>query len=171
MAEQRAKPEFGSISAEVDPGRNPHLRLLDRRAIRLAERAADRDDAIRRCGEVLVELGAVTPAYAESMVERERSVSTYMGEGVAIPHGTLAGKDAVRRDALAVLKFPDGVDWDGNPVTIAVAIAVRGDGHLALLAELAQVLLDPDRARGLREADDPDEVLRLLSPVQEEQES
>jgi mannitol PTS system EIIA component len=89
-------------------------------------------------------------------------VPTFMGEGVAIPHGTLAGKDAVLRDALAVLKFPEGVDWDGNPVTVCVAIAVRGDGHLALLAELAQVLLDPDRARALREATEPDEVLELL---------
>ncbi|HEY2948311.1 MAG TPA: PTS sugar transporter subunit IIA [Micromonosporaceae bacterium] len=147
------------------------LALLDRRAIRLAERAADRDEAVRRCGDVLVELGAVTPAYSESMLERERSVPTYMGEGVAIPHGTLAGKDSVLRDALAVLKFPDGIDWDGNPVTVCIAIAVRGDGHLALLAELAEILLDPDRARALREAEDPDEVLRLLSPAAEEEDS
>jgi len=77
--------------------------LLDRRAIRLAERADDRDGAVRRCGEVLVELGAVSPAYVDSMLERERSVPTYLGEGVAIPHGTLSGKDAVLRDAVAVL--------------------------------------------------------------------
>ncbi|HEX2772785.1 MAG TPA: PTS sugar transporter subunit IIA [Micromonosporaceae bacterium] len=136
--------------------------LLERRAVRLAERAADRDGAIRRCGEVLVELGAVTPAYVDSMLERERSVPTYLGEGVAIPHGTLAGKDAVRRDAVAVLKFPDGVDWDGNDVTLCITLAVRGDGHVDLLAELAEVLLDADRARALREADDVDEVLRIL---------
>ena len=136
--------------------------LLERRAVRLAERADDRDGAIRRCGEVLVELGAVTPAYVDSMLERERSVPTYLGEGVAIPHGTLSGKDAVRRDALVVLKFPEGVDWNGNPVTICIALAVRGDGHVGLLAELADVLLDADRARALREAADADEVLRIL---------
>jgi mannitol PTS system EIIA component len=136
--------------------------LLDRRAIRLAEQADDRDGAIRRCGEVLVELGAVTPAYVDSMLERERSVPTYLGGGVAIPHGTLAGKDAVLRDAVAVLKFPDGVDWGGGPVTVCIALAVRGDGHVDLLAELAEVLLDPDRARALREAADADEVLRIL---------
>ncbi|HEX7744154.1 MAG TPA: PTS sugar transporter subunit IIA [Micromonosporaceae bacterium] len=138
------------------------VELLERRAVRLAERAADRDGAIRRCGEVLVELGAVTPGYVDSMLERERSVPTYLGEGVAIPHGTLSGKDAVRRDALAVLKFPDGVDWGGNPVTICIAIAARGDGHVELLAELADVLLDPARARALREVTDADEVLRIL---------
>ncbi|WP_446215666.1 PTS sugar transporter subunit IIA [Micromonospora sp. IBHARD004] len=142
--------------------------LLDRRAIRLDETAANLEDAIRRSGAVLVEIGAVDPSYVEAMLARERSVSTYMGEGVAIPHGTLAGKDAVRRDALAVLRFPAGVDWGGEQVVLCVAIAARGDGHVALLAQLAEVLLDPERARALREATEADEILRLLTPVDEE---
>ena len=142
--------------------------VLERRAIRLAERASGRDDAIRRCGAVLVETGAVDPAYVAAMLEREQSISTYVGEGVAIPHATLAGKEAVHRDALAVLRFPDGVDWGGEPVSVCVAIAARGDGHVALLAELAQILLDPERARALREATDQDEVLRLLAAVGKE---
>jgi mannitol PTS system EIIA component len=139
--------------------------LLGAGAIRLAETAADRDEAIRRCGEVLVEIGAVDPTYVETMLARERSISTYVGEGVAIPHGTLVGKDAVHRDALAVLRFPDGVDWDGSPVTVCVAIAAQGNGHVAILSELAQVLLDPDQAKTLRDATDPETVLRLLAPV------
>ena len=142
--------------------------LLQRRAIRLSERAGVRDDAIRLCGETLVEIGAVDPTYVEAMLARERSISTYVGEGVAIPHGTLAGKDAVHHDALAVLRFPEGVDWDGNPVVVCVAIAARGDGHTEILSELAQILLDPDRARALREATSPDDVLDLLSPVRKE---
>ncbi|MGN9779476.1 PTS sugar transporter subunit IIA [Micromonospora sp. H33] len=152
--------------AEVATG--PLAALLDRRAIRLGETAADREDAIRRSGAVLVETGAVNPAYVDTMLARERSVSTYVGEGVAIPHGTLAGKDAVRRDALAVLRFPAGVDWGGEQVVLCVAIAARGDGHVALLAQLAEILLDPERARALREATDADDVLRLLKPVDEE---
>ncbi|MFY1631782.1 PTS sugar transporter subunit IIA [Solwaraspora sp. WMMB335] len=142
--------------------------LLERRAVRLDESAGDRSAAIRRCGEVLVEIGAVTDEYVAAMLQREQSVSTYVGEGVAIPHGTLASKEAVRRDALAVLRFPDGVDWDGMPVTVCVAIAARGDGHVELLAALAQILLDPDQARALREAGEIDDVLRLLAPVREE---
>lgn len=152
--------------AEVTAGRL--AALLDRRAIRLDEPAADREDAIRRSGAVLVEIGAVDPAYVDAMLARERSVSTYVGEGVAIPHGTLAGKDAVRRDALAVLRFPAGVDWGGEQVVLCVAIAARGDGHVALLAQLAEILLDPERARALREATGADEILRLLRPVDEE---
>ncbi|MFD0970830.1 PTS sugar transporter subunit IIA [Plantactinospora endophytica] len=142
--------------------------LLDRRAIRLAEEAADRDEAIRRCGEALVDTGAVHPGYVETMLARERSVSTYVGEGVAIPHGTLAGKDLVHRDALAVLRFPAGVDWGGQPVTVCVAIAARGDGHVELLASLAEILLDADRARALREATEPEDVLALLVPAPED---
>jgi mannitol PTS system EIIA component len=142
--------------------------LLTREAIRLAERASGRDDAIRRCGAVLLEIGAVEPSYVESMLARERSISTYVGEGVAIPHGTNAGKDAVHRDALAVLRFPDGLDWGGQPVSVCVAIAAKGDGHTAILGELADILLDPERARALREATRPEQVLELLAPIENE---
>ena len=138
---------------------------MDERAIRLDQHATDRDEAIRACGEVLVDVGAVEPAYVDAMLERERSISTYVGEGVAIPHATLAGKSAVRRDALAVLRFPDGVDWGGEPVVVCVAIAAIGDGHVEILSELAQILLEPDRARELRDATRPGDVLRLLAPV------
>lgn len=137
-------------------------------AVRLDATADGRDDAIRQCGRALVEAGAAAPAYVDTMLDRERSVSTYVGEGVAIPHGTLAGKELVHRDALCVLRFPGGVDWDGNHVALCVGIAARGDGHVAILSELAQILLDPDRARALRETADADEVIRLLQPDGEE---
>jgi PTS system mannitol-specific IIA component len=142
--------------------------LLDRRAIRLTETAADRDDAIRRTGQALVDIGAVEPGYVATMLAREQSISTYVGEGVAIPHGTLGGKELVNRDALSVLRFPDPVDWDGEPVTLCVGIAANGDGHVELLAALAEILLDEDQARELREATDPETVIRLLGALKEE---
>jgi PTS system mannitol-specific IIA component len=135
--------------------------LLSPRAIRLAQTATDRDEAIRQCGLVLVEIGAVDPSYVDSMLARERSISTYIGEGVAIPHGVT--KDGVHRDALAVLRFPDGVDWGGSMVSVCVAIAAQGDGHVEILGELAQVLLDPLKAKALREATSPDVVRELLT--------
>ena len=140
--------------------------LLGRDAIRLAERAGSRDEAIRRCGAVLVEIGAVAPGYVDAMLAREQSISTYIGEGVAIPHGTTAGKDSVVRDALAVLRFPGGVDWNGETVSVCIGIAARGDGHVAVLAELAEVLLDPERARALREATTHEEIFSLLQPTE-----
>ncbi|WP_433391935.1 PTS sugar transporter subunit IIA [Micromonospora sp. KLBMP9576] len=136
--------------------------LLARDAIRLHERAGSRDEAIRRCGAVLVEVGAVAPAYVDAMLAREESVSTYIGEGVAIPHGTLHGKESVRRDALAVLRFPDGVDWDGFDVRVCVAIAAVGDGHVDILARLAAVLMDPAQAQRLRNSTNVDEVITIL---------
>ena len=144
---------------------DPLTSLLSESAIRLAEHAADRQEAIVRCGQILVDVGAVEPAYVEAMLEREQSISTYVGEGVAIPHATLAGKAAVKRDALAVLRFPAGVDWGGETVIVCVAIAAVGDGHVEILSELAQILLDPEQARDLREAEHAEDVLRLLAPV------
>ncbi len=141
--------------------------LLAPGAIRLAERAAGKAEAIRACGQALVAAGAVTPEYVPAMLEREESVSTYIGEGVAIPHATLAGKAAVRRDALCFLRFPDGVDWDGETVTVCIGIAAVGDGHLDILAELAQILLDPERAEALRGAESPETVLAMLTPAQD----
>lgn len=142
---------------------------LDRGAVRLDATATDREDAIRQCGEALVRTGAVDPAYVDTMLERERSVSTYVGEGVAIPHGTLDGKDSVRHDAVSFVRFPDGVAWGEHRVVLCIGIAARGDGHVRLLSELAQILLDPDRARALRETKDIDEVVRLLQPAGEEE--
>ncbi len=136
--------------------------LLARDAIRLDERAGSRDEAISRCGAVLVEVGAVAPAYVDAMLAREQSVSTYIGEGVAIPHGTLNSKESVQRDALAVLRFPEGVDWDGFDVRVCVAIAAAGDGHVDILAQLATVLMDPVQAQRLRESTSVDDVITIL---------
>ncbi|MFI7701292.1 PTS sugar transporter subunit IIA [Nonomuraea sp. NPDC049480] len=137
--------------------------LLDPRAVLLHENAPDREAAIRRCGRALVEVGAVAEPYIEAMLERERSISTYVGEGVAIPHGTNASKDAIERDAICVVRFPGGVDWDGEQVTLCVGIAAREGGHVPLLAALAEILMDPDRARTLREATDVSQVMKELT--------
>ncbi|GAA0356665.1 hypothetical protein GCM10009530_02290 [Microbispora corallina] len=137
---------------------------LDPRAVRLDAVAADVEDAIRQCGRTLAAVGAVDGSYTEAMLERERSISTYVGEGVAIPHGTLVSKDAVRHDAVCVLRFPGGVDWHGERVTVCVGIAARGDGHVRLLSELARILLDPDRAAALRDATEVAAVVALLTP-------
>lgn len=143
--------------------------LLDPGAVDLAARAASKEDAVRACGEALVRVGAAKPEYVEAMLERERTVSTYIGEGVAIPHGTLAGKEAVVRDALCYLRFADPVDWDGEPVSVCVGIAAAGDGHVEVLAQLAQVLMDPDQAEALRSAVTTEDVVRVLTPTEEDE--
>jgi mannitol PTS system EIIA component len=152
-----------------DEESKPLADLLAPSSIRLDATATDRDDAIRQAGAALIEAGAVEPGYVDAMLERENSVSTFVGEGVAIPHGTLAGKDAVKDDAIVVLRFPDGVDWDGNDVTVAVGIAARGNGHIALLSQLATVLLDPDKAAALRGATTAERVYELLASDEDDE--
>lgn len=110
----------------------------------------------------MLEAGAIDAPYIEAMLERERSVSTYLGEGVAVPHGTLSGKKSVRKNALVVLSFPGGVDWDGNDVRVCIGIAAQGRGHIGLLSQLATLLLDPERARMLRAATTAPEVYGLV---------
>lgn len=156
--------------SSVDSGSATVAELLDRRAVRLGVPAADRTEAIRQAGEALVEVGAVEKGYVTSMLEREESVSTFVGEQVAIPHGTLAGRALVRRDALSFIRFARPVDWDGQgEVTVAIGIAARDGRQVEVLAELAAILLDPDRAAGLRAAGSADEVLALLEPIDDEE--
>ncbi len=143
--------------------------LLAEASIHLDASATSRDDAIRQAGQALLDVDAIGPSYIDAMLERENSVSTYMGEGVAIPHGTLSGKDSVKKDALSLLRFPDGVDWDGNDVRLAFGIAARGNGHIALLSQLATVLLDPEKAEALRSATTIAEVYELLESDDEDE--
>ena len=147
----------------TDEQQTPLTELLAEKSINLTAVAKDRDDAIRQAGEALLAAGAIDASYIDAMLERENSVSTYVGEGVAIPHGTLAGKDAVKSDALVLLRFPDGVDWDGNPVSVAIGIAAKGNGHIALLSQLATVLLEPEKAEALRNATTTEQVYELLA--------
>ncbi|MEU3015941.1 MULTISPECIES: PTS sugar transporter subunit IIA [unclassified Nocardiopsis] len=132
-------------------------------AVRLGATARDRADAIDQCGALLVELGAVEPGYVPAMHEREASIPTFVGEGVAIPHGTDASRSMVKRTALAVIQFPEGVDWGGPTVHVAIGIAASGSEHLQVLSSLAGVLTDPDRAARLRAATGVDDVLELLA--------
>jgi mannitol/fructose-specific phosphotransferase system IIA component len=137
--------------------------LLEPGAVRLGLCASDRFDAVAQAGRVLLDIGAVDAPYVDAMAERERSLSTYLGEGFALPHGTDASRGHVRRPAIAVLQFPTGVDWGGQTVTVAIAVASATDEHVQILAQVAGVISDPDRAEQLRGASDPAAVLELLA--------
>lgn len=139
--------------------------LLPREAVRLGLPSTDRDDAVRQVGQVLVDTGRVDPAYIGAMHEREAMISSALGEGFAIPHGTDEGRAHIRRAGLAFLQFPDGITWEDEEVFVAIGIAAASDEHLTVMATLARVLVDPAAAERLRTTDDPDEVLALLAPT------
>ncbi|MFC6288538.1 PTS mannitol transporter subunit IICBA [Nocardioides sp. GCM10027113] len=141
--------------------------LLPASAIVLDGRAADRGSAIDEAGDLLVASGAVSAAYVTAMHEREQSVSTAMGNLLAIPHGTNEAKDTVNRTALSFVRYPDGMDWGGKPVKFVVGIAGAGKDHLPLLGKIAQVFTDTDRVAELERATTAAEVQRLLGVVPE----
>ncbi|MFC6345319.1 PTS sugar transporter subunit IIA, partial [Nocardioides hankookensis] len=116
--------------------------------------------------ELLVAAGAVDAAYVAVMHEREGSVSTAMGNLLAIPHGTNEAKAGVQRTALSFVRYPDGIDWNGREVKYVVAVAALGNEHLKLMARLAQVFTDPDQVRRLDTANSPLDVLEVLGEVQ-----
>ena len=142
--------------------------LLPHDAVRLGLRASDRFDAVRQSGNVLVEIGAVEAPYVDAMLERERQISTSLGEGFAIPHGTDESRRWILETKLAFLQFPGGVEWDDDTVTVCVGIAAVGDEHVELLARLANVLVVPEQAARLRGAERIEDVLAILDvPVAE----
>ena len=153
----------------ADEEQTPLAELLAEASINLDASATSRDDAIRQAGQALLDVGAIDQSYIDAMIARENSVSTFMGEGVAIPHGTLAGKDSVLKDALSLIRFPNGVDWDGNDVQLAFGIAAKGGGHIALLSQLATVLMDPEKAEALRDATTVEQVYALLESEDEDE--
>ena len=123
-------------------------------------------DAINEAGQLLVVAGAVEPAYVDAMHERESSISTYMGNGLAIPHGTNEAKDAIRRTGLSFVRYAEPVDWNGKPAEFVVGIAGAGKDHMALLTKIAQVFLKADEVTRLREATTAEEVRSILMGAQ-----
>lgn len=141
--------------------------ILARENIRLGQRAADKEDAIRQAGEVLVAAGAAEPAYIDGMLARELQVSTFLGEGVAIPHGTNEARAHITATALGFLQFPDGVDWNGKTAYVVIPIASNSDEHVGILSALATTLADRENSARLRTASSAEEVLDLLTPDEE----
>jgi PTS system mannitol-specific IIC component len=134
-------------------------------SIVLGGTARDRDSAIEEAGRLLVDAGAVDPSYVAAMHERERSVSTHMGNGLAIPHGTNESKGAIRHTAISFVRYDDPVDWNGKPAEFVLGIAGAGNDHLALLAKIAETFTNKDRVAQLRAARSADEVLEVLQGI------
>lgn len=136
--------------------------VLDLDRIKLDGEARTRDDAIREVGAMLVDSGSVTQAYADAMFDREATVSTYMGNLLAIPHGTNEAKDGIIHSALAIVRYDAPIDWDGNPVRFAIGIAGKGDDHLGILSGIAIAFCDDATVEKLLAATTPQDVVDLI---------
>ncbi len=131
--------------------------------IKLGQKPVTKEEAIQTAGELLEKLGYVDDSYVVAMQERERLVSTYMGMGVAIPHGTTQVKDTVKKTGIVLLQYPEGVDFGAEKAQLVFGIAGIGDEHLDLLSKLCTLLKDPALLETLKSTDDVQWVLEQLS--------
>jgi len=131
--------------------------------IKVPGTATSKDEAIKEAGQILVDAGAVTGEYVDAMYEREKSVSTYMGNFLAIPHGTNEAKDTIRRTGLSFVRYTEPIDWNGKPAEFVVGIAGAGKDHMALLTRIAQVFLKSEDVARLRAAKTTEEVKAILT--------
>lgn len=131
--------------------------------VRIHPGSATRDEAMREAAALLEAAGAVTAAYYDAMQAREQTVSTYMGNELAIPHGTNDAKDAILASALSVVRYDGGIDWDGDQVTFVVGIAGVGDEHLEILSQIAILFSDEDEVAKLKQAASAEDLFALVS--------
>ena len=141
--------------------------ILSKERIVLQASATDKSDAIRKAGELLVKSGCVLPEYVDGMLKREESMSTSLGNGVAIPHGVYENRDHILQTGISVLQLTDGVDWEkGEKIFMVIGIAASGDEHVGVLSNLAEVIDDDEALAELLKTTDPDVVVRYLGERQ-----
>lgn len=126
----------------------------------------NKESAIRLTGSVLAENGYVDDDYIEKMLEREELSSTYMGNFVAIPHGTDDAKQSVKESGIAIIQVPNGVDFgNGNIVKLLVGIAGKGGEHLEVLSKIAIVLSEEENVQKIVNASSKEEILAVFEGV------
>lgn len=139
------------------------MTILSPEKIKVNVEVRDKYEAIRMVGQLLVDAGHVPAEYIDAMIQREDMHSTYMGAGLAIPHGTNEARGLVRSTGLAVLTVPKGVSFEeGKTARLIVGIAAIGDEHMDLLTNIAMVVSDEEKAARLIQTDSADEVLSIF---------
>lgn len=155
-----AAPAAGTAAAGAPPSG-----ILVADSVVLNGSATTRDAAIDEAGQLLLARGAVDNDYILAMHEREESVSTYMGSFLAIPHGTNAAKDHIMKSAVSVIRYPNGIDWNGKEVKFVVGVAGINNEHLHILSSIAKVFTNKAQVAQLEAATSVEEVLELFGKV------
>ena len=155
-------PALDSLLGRLGKGTAEETGVLRIRNILTGLPSESKEDAILRAGHMLEVSGYVESGYAESMLEREKVASTYMGMGLAIPHGTSETKALVRESGIVVLQYPDGVDFGEEKARLVIGIAGAGDAHLDILAKISSALDDEEVLERLSVTSDPEDILKTL---------
>ena len=136
--------------------------VLLKEGIRTGLASVSKEEAIRAAGELLNELGFVNADYIDAMLEREKLVSTYMGMGVAIPHGTSTAKGTVKKSGIVVMQYPEGVDFGDEKAYLVIGIAGVGDEHLEILGRIVESLEDEALLEKLKKEADVDTIMKTF---------
>lgn len=139
------------------------MAILSLERIQVQAAAENKQDAIRQAGELLVSSGCVKQEYIEGMLAREKTMSTYLGNGVAIPHGEFDSREAIISTGISVLQLPEGVLWeDGEKAYLIIGIAASSDEHVGVLSRLAEVIEDAALTEELIQTEYPEKILSAL---------
>jgi PTS system mannitol-specific IIC component len=136
--------------------------LLDRKRLLTGLPSESKEEAILRAGRLLEKAGCAGTGYAEAMLERERMMTTYMGMGLAIPHGTSEAKGKVLRSGISILQYPEGIDFGNEKAYLVIGIAGVGDEHLEILAKISSALEDEALLGRLSREADAEEIYNAL---------
>ncbi|GGF23451.1 mannitol-specific phosphotransferase enzyme IIA component [Halobacillus andaensis] len=140
--------------------------ILTTNNIELNVGLSNKEEAIRFTGKILQDQGYVSSDYIDEMLKREELTSTFMGNQVAIPHGTEDAKKSVKETGISIVTVPDGVDFgDGNIVKLLIGIAGKGDDHLEVLSQIAIVCSEEENIDKILAADTKEDVLAIFNEV------
>ncbi len=160
-AEKQVQQSVENVQTVVSEASEKQIMVRD--GVKLNQTPVSKEEAIQAAGELLAQLGYVDKSYVDAMQERERLVSTYMGMGVAIPHGTSQAKDTVKRTGIVLIQYPEGVDFGDEKAQLVFGIAGIGDEHLDLLSKICEMLEDEEVLETLKTTNDVDWILERLN--------
>lgn len=134
------------------------MEILKKSSIFTSQIINSKEDATKLAGKILYDNGYVSKEYIDSMLEKleKESFATYIGNGVAIPHGMESGKKFVKNTGISYIQCPKGIEWNGETAYLIVGIAAKDDDHMGVLSTLAELIEDPVDAKKLCEEEDKD---------------
>ncbi|ENY5165497.1 PTS mannitol transporter subunit IICBA [Vibrio parahaemolyticus] len=147
----------------------PSVFQIQRENIHLGLKAANKEEAIRFAGNKLVELGYAEPEYVDAMFEREALVPTYLGESIAVPHGTVEAKDRVKKTGIVICQYPSGIQFtedDDDVAKLVIGIAAKNDEHIQVITTITNALDEPEEIEKLTSTNDVEEILNILGGQQ-----
>lgn len=154
--------EQPAAEVKVEEATTTNNGIMVAAGIKTGQASVSKEEAITTAGKLLHELGYVNESYIPAMLEREKTVSTYMGLGVAIPHGTSEAKDEVKKTGIVLLQYPEGVDFGDEKAYLVFGIAGIGNEHLDLLAKIGTVIEEEENLDKLKKATTPEEILKMF---------